>query len=72
MGESCNTQSFEGQERKENLNFKGRLGESKEELGESERDPGQGVSDRLGESAKETRRVRSGFGNPNFGTWYPI
>ena len=45
----CNTQSFEGQERKENPKFRGRLGESKGGLGEFERDPGRGVSDRLGE-----------------------
>mgnify|MGYP001763310094 CR=1 FL=1 len=64
MGESCNTQSLESQEKKENPNFKGRLGESKEGLGESERDPGWGVSDQLGESAKVTRRVWSEQGKP--------
>ena len=46
----CNTQSQEGQERKGNPKFKGRLVKSKEELDESERDPGRGVSDQLGES----------------------
>ena len=60
----CNTQSQGGQERKGNPNFKGRLVESKEELGESERDPGQGVSDRLSESDKETQRVWSVRGKP--------
>ena len=64
MGDSCNTQSLESQEKKEDLNFKERLGESMEGLGESERDPRRGVSDRLGESATETRRVGSERGKP--------
>ena len=53
----CNTQNQEGQERKENPKSKGQLVESREELDESERDPGDRLSNRLGESAKGTRRV---------------
>jgi len=49
---------------KENPKLKGQLIESKEELGESERDPGRGVSDRLGESGLKRETLNLGrWGN---------
>ena len=68
MEESCNTQNQKGQERKESPKSKVRLVESREELDESERDPGDRLSNRLSESAKRNRRVRSEEGNPKSGT----
>ena len=40
-GRVVTPQSLESQEKKEDLNFEGRLGESMEGLGESKRDPGR-------------------------------
>ena len=40
IGYFVTPQSLESQEKKEDLNFKERLDESKEGLGESKRDPG--------------------------------
>ena len=49
----CNTQDQKGQEKERNPKSRSGLVEPREELDESERDPGDRVSDQLGESARE-------------------
>ena len=53
MGESCNTQYQKGQEKERNPKSRSGLVELREELDESKRDPGDRLSDQLGESARE-------------------
>ena len=69
MGESCNTQDQKGQEKERNPKSRSGLVEPREELDESERDPGDRVSDQLGESARELGELGLNEENPKSGTW---